>query len=128
MIQEIGDTPPVMTAPLLPDWTHVALPVHSCPNPQVHTHTRPFSQETPGFNPPTSPTGHGDESDSDCQIQDGPEPDTSSVERPGQRPQVPASDGLGQQRGKRHSRSREEETLQPPRTRPWRDLEWQQTL
>jgi len=89
---------------------------------------KPFSPEEPGLNPPASSRGHGDESDSDCQIQEGPEPDTSSVERQEQRPQVPASDGPGQPRGTRQAQSREEETLQPPRTQPWRDLEWQQTL
>ena len=83
MIQEISDTPPVMLAPVLPDWTPVTLLVHSSPNPQGHdavgTCTRPFPQEEAGLNPPASPTGHTDESDSDCQIQEGPEPDTSSV-------------------------------------------------
>jgi hypothetical protein len=124
----------VIIAPLLPDWTPVTLPVHSSPNPQDHdavrTRMKPFSPEEPGLNPPASSRGHGDESDSDCQIQiqEGPEPDTSSVERQEQRPQVPASDGPGQPRGTRQAQSREEETLQPPRTQPWRDLEWQQTL
>ena len=42
--------------------------------------------------------------------------------------EVPASDSPGQQRGKRQARLGEEETLQPPRTQPWQDLEWKQTL
>jgi len=71
MIQEIGDTPPVTTVPLL-------LPK--------------FSPEEPSINPLVSTSGHGDESDSDCQIQEGPEPDSSTAL---------ASDSLGQPRGTR---------------------------
>jgi len=71
------------------------------------------------LNPLVSPLCHGDASDSDSQIQEGPEPDSSTVL---------ASDGLGQPRGTKPARSGEVETLQPSSIRPWRDLEWQKTL
>ena len=51
MIQEIGDTPPVTTVPLLPN----------------------LSPEELSLNPLVSPSCHVDESDSDCQIQEGPD-------------------------------------------------------
>jgi len=79
MIQEIGDTPLVTTVPLLSD----------------------ISPEEPGLDPLVSPSGHGNESDSDCQIQEGPESDSSKA---------PASHSLGQPRGKRTARNREVET------------------
>ena len=82
MIQEMGDTPPVTTVPLLPN----------------------LSPEELSLNPLVSPSCYGDESDSDCQIQEGPEPDSSTAL---------ASDGLGQPRGTRPARSGEVETLQP---------------
>jgi len=124
MIQEFGDTPPVITVPLLPDWTYFTLQAHSKPSPRDHdaagTRTRPISPEEAGLDPLVGPSGHGDQSDSDCQIQEpGPEPDSSTA---------PASDGLGQPRGTRLARYGEVETLQPSRIRPWRDLEWQRTL
>jgi len=92
MIQEIGDTPLVTTVPLLPN----------------------LSPEELSLNPLVSPSCYGDESDSDCQIQEGPEPDSSTAL---------ASDGLGQPRGTRPARSGEVETLQPSSIRPWRDVE-----
>jgi len=93
MIQEIGDTPLVITVLLLPD----------------------LPPEQMSLNPLVSPSCHGDESDSDCQIQKGPEPDSSMAL---------ASDGLGQPRDTRSARRGEVETLQPSRIR----LEWQRTL
>ena len=97
MIQEIGDTPPVITVLLLPD----------------------LSPEEMSLNPLVSPSCHGDESDSDCQIQEGPEPDSYTAL---------ASDGLGQSRDTRPARRGEVETLHPSRIRTWGDLEWQRTL
>jgi len=97
MIQEISDTPPVTTVLLLPD----------------------LSPEEMSLNPLVSPSCHGDESDSDCQIQDGPEPGCSTAL---------ASDGPGQPRDTRPARRGEVETLQPSSTRPWRNLECQRTL
>jgi len=97
VIQEIGDTPPVTTVSLLPG----------------------LSPEEMSLYPLVSPSCHGDKSDSDCHIQEGPEPDSSTAL---------ASDGLGQPRGTRPARRGEVETLQPSIIRPWRDLEWQRTL
>jgi len=97
MIQEIGDTLPVSPVPLLPD----------------------LSAEEMSLNPLVSPSCHGDELDSDCQIQEGPEPDSSTAL---------ASDELGQPRSTRPARRGEVETVQPSSIRPWRDLEWQRTL
>jgi len=57
MIQEIGDTPPVTTVPLLPN----------------------LSPEETSLNPLVSPSCHGDESDSKCQIQEGAESDSSTA-------------------------------------------------
>jgi len=130
MIQEIGDTPLVMTAPLLTDWAPVALTVHSSPNPQgrdaARTCTRPFPQEGPGLNSSARLTGLGDKSDSDCQMLDGPEPNISLVEGRGQNSKVPTSDVPGEQRGKKQARPGEEKTLLLPRTRVLQDLEWKQ--
>jgi len=97
MIQEIGDTPPMTTVVLLPN----------------------LSPEKLTLNLLVSPSCHGDESDSDCQIQEGSEPDSSTAL---------ASDGLGQPRGTRPARREEVETLKPSSIRLWRDWEWQRTL
>jgi len=97
MIQEIGDTPPVTNVPLLPD----------------------LSPEKMSANPLVSPSWNGDESYSDCRIQEGSEPGSSTAL---------ASDGLRQKRGTRPARRGEVETLQPSSIRPWRGLEWQRTL
>jgi len=97
MIQEISDTPPVTTVLLLPD----------------------LSPEEMSFDSLVSPSCHGDESDSDCQIQEGSEPGSSTSL---------ASDGLEQSRDMRPARRGEVETLQPSHIRPWGDLEWQRTL
>jgi len=78
-----------------------------------------LSPEELSLNPLVSPSCHGDESHSDCQIQEGLEPDFFTAL---------ASDGLGQPQGTRPARSGEVETLQPSSIRPWRDLEWQRTL
>jgi len=97
MIQEIGETPPVTTVLLLPD----------------------LSPEEMSLNPLISPSCHGDESDSDCQIQEDPEPGSSTSL---------VSNGLEQSRDTRPARRGEVETLQPSRIWPWGDLEWQKTL
>jgi len=97
MLQEIGDTPPVIIVLLLPD----------------------LSPREMSLNPLVSPSCHGDESDSDCQIQEGSEPGSSTAL---------ASDGLGQSRDTRPARRGEVDTLQPSCIRPWGDLEWQRTL
>ena len=87
----------VTTVPLLPD----------------------LSLEEMSINPLVSPSCHGDESDSDCQIQEGPKPGSCTAL---------ASDGLGQPRGTRPARRGEVETLQPSSIQPWCNLEWQRTL
>ena len=97
MIQEIGDTPPVATVLLLPD----------------------LSPEEMSLDPLVSPSCHGDESDSDCQIQQGPEPGSSTAL---------ASDEIGQSRDTRPARRGEVETPHPSQIRPWGVLDWPRSL
>jgi len=119
MIQEIGDTPPVTNVPLLPNLSPEELTEQIELQAKLLNYFLGSNKSNINLNHLVSPSCHGDKSDSDCQIQEGPEPDSSTAL---------ASDGLGQPRGTRLARSGEMETLQPSSIRPYCDLEWQRTL
>jgi len=137
MIKEIGDTSPVTTVSLLPDWDPDRLTKHTSSKPQGNAVAMTRAKFSPSaemsFDSLKRLAGLDDTSTrarpvTDCQGQSGPESDISAEEGGEGNPEAPTPDEPCAQRCMRKERLGEMEVSLPPTEWLGQDLEWKQIL